>query len=68
MSRRPEDASPVPSPCIDVCRMDPASGLCIGCKRTIDEIVAWPRLDEAAKRVVWQQLDVRRAANPEDAR
>lgn len=43
----------VPSPCVSVCRMDPDSGLCSGCLRTIDEIVAWGRMDERAKRQVW---------------
>ena len=31
------------SPCINVCRMDKASGWCEGCRRTIDEIAAWSR-------------------------
>ncbi|RVT52851.1 DUF1289 domain-containing protein [Rubrivivax albus] len=52
--------SPVPSPCINVCRMNPASGWCEGCWRTIDEIVAWGRLDDDAKRAVWAQLPQRR--------
>ena len=39
----------VASPCIDICRMDPVTGLCEGCARTIDEIAAWSRLDDAAK-------------------
>ncbi len=51
----------VPSPCIDVCRMDARSGLCEGCQRTIDEIVAWGTLDDAAKAVVWQRIEARRA-------
>ena len=34
-------ASGPPSPCISVCQMDPATGLCLGCKRTIDEIRDW---------------------------
>ena len=51
----PADA-PVPSPCINICRIDPASGLCAGCHRTLDEIAAWSRLDDAGKRVVWAQL------------
>ena len=46
----------VPSPCINVCRIDPASGLCAGCRRTLDEIAAWSRLDDAGKRIVWAQL------------
>ena len=39
-----DSAGVLPSPCISVCRMDPASGLCQGCLRTIDEIVAWGSL------------------------
>lgn len=51
----------VASPCIDVCRMDAASGLCLGCQRTLDEIAAWSRLDDAAKREVWVRIERRRA-------
>ena len=46
----------VPSPCVNVCRIDPDTGLCTGCRRTLDEIAAWSRLDDAGKRVVWSQL------------
>ena len=54
--------APVPSPCVDVCRIDAATGLCIGCLRTRDEIAAWSSLDDAGKREVWARLDARRAA------
>lgn len=54
-------SAPVPSPCISVCRMDARSGLCLGCFRTIDEIVAWGRQSDRDRRVVWQQI-VHRAA------
>ena len=50
----------VPSPCINVCRMDPASGLCEGCLRTIDEIAAWGAMADDDKRAVWQRLEQRR--------
>lgn len=46
----------VPSPCVSVCRIDPTSGLCLGCWRSIDEIVAWGRMDDAGKRLVWQAI------------
>jgi predicted Fe-S protein YdhL (DUF1289 family) len=58
------DSTPVPSPCISVCRMDAASGLCQGCLRTLDEIAAWSRLDDEAKRAVWALLPARRARQP----
>ena len=52
----------VPSPCVDVCRMDEASGLCEGCARTIDEIAGWSQLDAAGKRAVIALLPARRAS------
>ena len=50
------DCQIVPSPCISVCRMDEATGLCQGCWRTLGEIAGWSAMDESAKRLVWQQL------------
>lgn len=54
--------APVPSPCVNVCRMDEASGLCAGCARTLDEIARWSAMSDADKRAVWRQLPQRRAA------
>lgn len=51
--------SPVPSPCLSVCRMDASSSLCAGCFRTLEEIAAWSRMDEAGKRDVWKLIGVR---------
>jgi predicted Fe-S protein YdhL (DUF1289 family) len=56
--------TPIPSPCTSVCRMNPSTGLCEGCSRTIDEIAAWSRMDDHEKRVVWARLETRRAAAP----
>ena len=57
----PEQQTPVPSPCINVCRMVPETGLCEGCMRTIDEIVAWGRADDTYKRAVWAEIRRREA-------
>ncbi len=54
----------VPSPCVSVCRMDPVTGLCIGCLRDIDEIIAWGRMDETDKRRVWRDIVQRAATHP----
>jgi uncharacterized protein len=51
--------SPVASPCIGICRMNEAAGLCDGCLRTIDEIAAWSTLDDDAKRAVWRAIEAR---------
>jgi len=53
---RPEDRSPVPSPCINICQMDQATGLCQGCMRTIDEIVKWGGAGDDYKRAVWAEI------------
>ena len=46
----------VASPCVNVCRMAPATGWCEGCRRSIDEIAAWSRLDDTAREAVWRTL------------
>jgi len=51
----------VASPCIDVCRMNAATGLCEGCLRTIDEIASWSAYDDATRRAVLALLPARRA-------
>ena len=60
-------ADNVASPCISVCVMDAASGLCIGCWRTLDEIAAWSGLDAAAKRAVLAAIRERRARSAASA-
>lgn len=53
------DDGDVPSPCLSICRMDAATGLCEGCLRTLDEIAAWSALDDEAKRAVWRRIEER---------
>jgi predicted Fe-S protein YdhL (DUF1289 family) len=53
--------TPVPSPCISVCRIDPVNGCCEGCARTIDEIAQWSGMSDEARRLVWAQIALRRA-------
>jgi uncharacterized protein len=52
----------VPSPCVSICRMNPQTDLCEGCLRTLDEIAAWGRMDDATKREVWQAIGDRLAS------
>lgn len=46
---------PVLSPCVGICRLD-ADGLCVGCRRTIDEIMRWRDLDEAERRRIMDHV------------
>ncbi|THF65086.1 DUF1289 domain-containing protein [Pseudothauera rhizosphaerae] len=52
----------IPSPCINVCRMDGASGLCSGCQRTLDEIARWSRTDDVERLRILAAVAARRAA------
>lgn len=51
-----------PSPCINVCKMNPDIGLCEGCLRTLDEIAAWSALSDSERRAVLAQLPARRTS------
>jgi predicted Fe-S protein YdhL (DUF1289 family) len=59
---RPALPGAVPSPCVNICRMDAATGWCEGCQRTLPEIAAWGGLSDADKRAVWALLPARREA------
>jgi len=49
------------SPCVGVCKIDDATGFCLGCARTRTEVAAWPSLAEFAKEEVWTKLPERLA-------
>jgi predicted Fe-S protein YdhL (DUF1289 family) len=50
----------VPSPCVNVCTMNPQTGLCEGCSRTIGEIAIWGGATDDAKRAIWRLIKKRR--------
>ena len=52
----------IQSPCTSVCRMNPATGYCEGCFRTIPEITDWGRADDDRKRAILAEVASRRAA------
>lgn len=51
------DSSPpgVASPCIGTCKLDGATGWCLGCGRTISEIVEWRDADDADRAAVLKE-------------
>lgn len=49
------------SPCINVCVIDPFTGLCEGCGRTLDEVVQWGMMSEAQRIAIMAQLADRKA-------
>jgi predicted Fe-S protein YdhL (DUF1289 family) len=50
----------VDSPCTKICAIDPASGLCRGCLRNLDEIARWGSADDSWRRGVLDRLPSRR--------
>ena len=48
--------SRIESPCTKVCVIHPASRLCTGCLRSIDEITQWSRMSPAERRAVMAAL------------
>jgi uncharacterized protein len=40
--------------------MDTPTGLCKGCWRTIDEIIAWSKLSDDSKQQVWTHIAQRK--------
>jgi predicted Fe-S protein YdhL (DUF1289 family) len=48
------------SPCVDICEIDHVTGLCLGCRRTIDEIAGWSAMTGAERRRIMAKLPSRK--------
>ena len=51
----------IATPCVKVCVVDGASGLCLGCWRTLSEIGGWSGLTDAERAVIMAALPAREA-------
>jgi predicted Fe-S protein YdhL (DUF1289 family) len=49
----------IESPCIKICALDPASDLCNGCGRTLDEIARWYGLSNDERLRIMAELPAR---------
>lgn len=60
---RPASAEPTPvrSPCTNICRIDDATGWCVGCSRTLDEIARWGSTCDEDRDAVVSELGERMA-------
>jgi len=54
---------PIVSPCTKVCTIDPQSGLCRGCGRTLGEIAQWMSLGERERECIMAELPRRLEAS-----
>jgi uncharacterized protein len=44
------------SPCEKICTVDPGSGLCSGCGRSLGEIEQWVKCSDAEREHIMQEL------------
>jgi uncharacterized protein len=47
------------TPCVNICLLDPATGACLGCGRTLAEIASWASMSDAERRAVMAALPAR---------
>ncbi|MEQ1653086.1 MAG: DUF1289 domain-containing protein [Hyphomicrobium sp.] len=48
------------SPCVQICVIDAATGLCKGCLRTRGEIAVWSSITNAERRKIMGELPARK--------
>ncbi len=54
----------IASPCVNICQIDPVSGLCLGCRRSLDEIARWASMAPAERQRVMAELPGRPLPSP----
>ncbi len=54
-------AIPIKTPCVKVCFVDPAAGLCVGCFRTMNELARWTKYSDAEREAILAALPQREA-------
>jgi predicted Fe-S protein YdhL (DUF1289 family) len=47
----------VKSPCVNVCLMDYRTDLCMGCHRTIHEIMIWQKMSNDEKKATLRSIE-----------
>jgi len=56
----------IESPCTGVCRIDPVSGWCEGCRRTRDEIARWRGAGDEERKAILTALGARALGPPKE--
>ena len=57
----------IQSPCTLVCRMNPRTGLCVGCCRTLEEIAGWSGYSDEQRAAIMESLSARRELHKADS-
>lgn len=51
----------IETPCIKICTLDAATGRCLGCGRSVDEIARWSAMSAAERARIMGELPARLA-------
>ncbi|MHA6288303.1 DUF1289 domain-containing protein [Maricaulis sp. CAU 1757] len=54
--------TPVKTPCVQVCFVDPKAQICVGCFRTMTELGRWTHYSDAERDTIMAELPSREAA------
>ena len=46
----------VESPCVKICVVHPEAKICVGCRRSVDEIARWSAMTTGERRAIMAQL------------
>ena len=66
-SESPRPPRAIATPCVKVCIVDGASGLCLGCWRTLPEIGGWSGFSDAERARIMAELPARAGAGSESS-
>lgn len=58
---RPMSTAPIKTPCVQVCFVDPAAGVCVGCFRTMEELGRWTKYSDGEREAILAALPQRQA-------
>lgn len=54
------------TPCVGICLIDPITGFCRGCDRTIDEISNWSRYSDEEAKSILSEIEKRKFSRGSD--
>jgi predicted Fe-S protein YdhL (DUF1289 family) len=60
MTQAPPEQGMLPSPCVGICRLDNATGWCLGCARDTNELAGWRTLSPVEQARIWADLPRRK--------
>ena len=54
------------TPCVQICRIDPFSEVCIGCGRSLKEISSWSKMTYGERNIIMKRLGYGKRTSTQD--